>query len=152
MGNNIGYTMEIALGAPATDDKAGAEALTPYTAVVGNSLVPSNRFTSSDIDVEDLASGIVIGEKGGATGVNQTIAVHTSKGTGGHAELIQYAAFDEGSQVTIRVTPPAPGANVEYFVGILRNYQPKERTIANDDGFTVDFRQNRPSFTATPPV
>ena len=152
MGNNIGYTMAIALGAPATDDKAGAEALTPYTLIQGNSMVPSNRFTSSDIDVEDLESGIVIGEKGGATGVNQQIAVHTSKGTAGHAELIQYASFDEPQQVTIRVIPPTPGADVEYFVGILRNYQPKERTISNDDGFMVEFRQNRPSFTATPPA
>ena len=150
MGNYIGQTLKAALGAPATNDQAGNAALT-FVEMVGYSMVPTNRFSTSDIDTDDLLSGIVLGQKGGATGDNQTIAFHKSNGEGGHAEMELWAAFDQGQQVTFEVTS-ADGTTANFLTGILRNYKPKEGSLTNDDGFTVDFRQNRQQFTGTPTV
>lgn len=151
MSNYIGYTLELATGAPATDDKAGNEALT-FEDVTSYSTVPVSRFSTSDIDVDDLFTGITLGTKGMGTGQNQTIAFHKLSGDTGHAAVIAAAAVDQAEQVTWRVGRPSGIDEVEYLTGILRNYQPKEGNGQNDAGFTVEFRQNRAGLITTRPV
>lgn len=148
MGNYIGFGLKAALGAPATNDQAGNAALT-FVDLVGYSMVPTNRFTTNDIDTEDLASGIVQGQKGGGTGDNQAIGFNTTNGTDGHDEMALWGGFGQDQQVTFQVINK-DATVARYLTGILRNYKPKEGTITNDDGFTVDFRQNRQEFVGTP--
>ena len=150
MGNYIGFTLKAALGAPATDDQAGYDALT-YVTVKGFSMVPTNRFTTNDIDTEDVETGIIQGQKGGGTGDNQVIGFHTNNGTDGHAEMALWGGFSQDDQVTFQVISK-DGTAASYLTGILRNYKPKEGTITNDDGFTVEFRQNRQALVGTPTV
>lgn len=150
MGNYIQFGLKAALGAPATDDQAGNAALT-FIDMKGYSMVPTNRFTTSDIDTEDLESGIIIGQKGGGTGDNQTIGFHTSKGTDGHAEMALWGGFGQDQQVTFQVINKDASV-ARYLTGILRNYKPKQGDLSSDDGFTVDFRQNIQEFVGTPTV
>ena len=138
MGNNVGFTMGISLAIPATKDETGFAALT-YTDVDSVSLVPTDMFNHDVIDLEDLKTGINIGQKTGETGQDQTISAHTKLGVSGHTEL--EAGSSQGDDVSIVVYNP-DGVNLEYFQGLLHSFSRKERTNKTDNGFTVTFRQN----------
>lgn len=150
MGNHIGYTLEIAVGRPATEDKAGYEALT-FTEVFGFGSVPKDRFSTSDIETPDLHTGVNIANKGMATGQDQTISFHKSLSIVGQSNVIDAAAVTQADEITWRVGRQTGIDEVEYLCGILRNYLPKEGNGDNDDGFEVSFRQNSAGLVTTRP-
>jgi hypothetical protein len=149
--NNIGLTLYGVAGAPATNNKAGFEALT-WVQLKGTQSLPVFGVTHNNIDVSDLGTGFTSGVKGAATGNDTTITYHGDGTDTGIATAIVAAKAQAGiySLKIVRGSGadtgdgPAPVAGdvVQYAHGYLHTYAENEKDDSTFEGATINFKQN----------
>ena len=150
-GNNIGLTLYGAAGAPATNNKAGFEALT-WVQLKGTQSLPIFGVTHNNIDIEDLATGFTSGVKGAATGNDSNFTYHGDGTDTGIASAIVAAVDKDGifSLKNVRGSGtdsgdgPAPvtGDVVQYAHGYLHTYDENAKDNSTNEGGTISFKQN----------
>lgn len=144
---DIGTAVAIATGVPATNDKAGYEAM---TWVVVNGIIEAPTFATShaDIEVPDLATGFTTALKGAETGVDSSIVWRTIAADAGQAAVIAAAA----ARATYSIRTIEPGATVyKYAHGIVKSFEPNKPTVSSFDGGQAMFRPNIVGLTTTAP-
>lgn len=145
--NHIGKTVYISAALPATNDKAGFEALN-WTQVKGVQQLPQLGFQHATIDVDDLTSGITTGVKGMGSGVDTSMAFRNVDSDTGQALAKTTADSATGvCSVKIGTGSGAAGAlvasdPVQYAQGFLHSYAENQGDGSTFEGFTVGFRQN----------
>lgn len=145
---DIGTSVAIATGAPATNDKAGYEAL---TWVVVNGIIEAPTFATNhaDIEVPDLATGFTTALKGAESGVDSSIVWRTIASDNGQAAVIAAAA----TRGTYSIRTIEPGGTVyKYAHGIVKSYEPNKPTVSSFDGGQVMFRPNSVGLVTTAPA
>lgn len=145
--NHIGDTLWYAEAAPATNDKAGFEALT-WKEALGHQTLPQFGVTHNMIDVADLKSGFTSATKGAAQGTDTTATFRRIEDSVPQGEL-RDLANDQSGVVSLKIVSgsgannaPATGDPVQYAQGILHSYQPNQGDNSSHKGFSVGFRQN----------
>lgn len=145
--NNIGKTVYHAAALPATNNKAGFEALT-WVLVKGGITLPQLGITHSMIDVPDLQSGLTSGIKGAAQGVDTTATFRNVSADAGQAALLLAADGQSGAGSVKIVTgsgtdnAPVAGDVVNYAQGVVHSFQPNQADNSSFEGFQIGFRQN----------
>ena len=149
--NQIGLTLYGVAGVPATNDKAGFEALT-FVQLKGTQMLPKFGVTHSNIDVSDLGTGFTSGVKGAASGNDSTFTFHGTGADTGIATGIVAANAQSGlySLKIVRGSGtdsgdgPAPVAGdvVQYAQGYLHTYDLNEKDDSSFEGGTISFKQN----------
>ncbi len=148
MPNTIGYRVYYSTSLPATNDKAGFEALS-WSATDGLVQAPQFGTSHSGIDIPDLLTGFTRSVKGAATGNDTQMQFHVEDGTTGHDDLRAQAEDDDGV-IALKLVKdgsgtdgaPAAGDDVEYAQGYLHSFVRNQGTVSAYEGFTVNFRQN----------
>ena len=149
--NQIGLTLYGVAGLPATNNKAGFEALT-FVQLKGTQMLPSFGVTHGNIDVADLGTGFTSGVKGAATGSDSTFTFHGTGADTGVATAI-VAANNEAGLYSLKIVRgtgtdsgdgPAPVAGdiVQYAQGYLHSYVLNPKDDASFEGGTINFKQN----------
>ena len=149
--NNIGLTIFGVAGAPATNNKAGFEALT-FVQLKGAQSLPVFGVTHANIDVEDIATGFTSSVKGAASGNDSNFTYHGSGADTGIATAI-VAAVDKSGLYSLKIVRgsgadtgdgPAPvtGDVVQYAQGYLHTYAENAKDSATNEGGTISFMQN----------
>jgi len=145
--NNIGGTIYHSTAAPASNNKAGFEALT-WVLVSGGQTLPQLGVSHSMIDVPDLQTGFTSAVKGAAQGVDTTATFRDVPADAGQA-AIKLAAGSQGGVGAIKIVDgtgtnnaPVTGDVVQYAQGILHSFVPNPKDNSSFKGFTVGFRQN----------
>jgi hypothetical protein len=149
--NQIGLTLYGVAGLPATNNKAGFEALT-FVQLKGTQMLPSFGVTHGNIDVSDLGTGFTSGVKGAATGSDSTFTFHGTGADTGVATAI-VAANNEAGLYSLKIVRgtgtdsgdgPAPVAGdvVQYAQGYLHSYVLNPKDDASFEGGTINFKQN----------
>ncbi len=148
--NNLGKSIFFSTALPATNDKAGFEALS-WTELEYGQSYPQFGITHANIDVEDLKSGRTVGVKGSASGTDTQGSCRIV----GSALTTNQAAFvaackSAGGDVAIKIgtgtgTDNAleTGDTVIYAQGYCHSYQRNQATQGGYEGFTYSFRQNQ---------
>ena len=146
--SDIGTAVAIATGAPATNDKAGFEALT-WVVINGIIEAPTFATTHSAIDVPDLATGFTTGLKGAETGVASSLVWRTIAADAGQTAVIAAAL----ARATYSIRTIEPGAAVyKYAQGIIMDYEPNKPTVSSFEGGQVMFRPNAQGVVTTAPA
>ena len=149
--NQIGLTLYGVAGVPATNNKAGFEALT-FVQLKGTQELPVFGVTHANIDVSDLGTGFTSGVKGAATGNDSTFVYHGNGTDTGVATAI-VAAGNEAGLYTLKIVHgsgadtgdgPAPvaGDKVEYAQGYLHTFALNAKNDSTAEGATISFKQN----------
>jgi hypothetical protein len=149
--NQIGLTLYGVAGTPATNNKAGMEALT-FVQLKGTQMLPAFGVTHANIDVSDLGTGFTSGVKGAATGNDSTFTFHGTGADTGIATAI-VAADDAAGLYTLKIVRgsgtdsgdgPAPvtGDVVSYATGYLHTHALNEKNDTSFEGATISFKQN----------
>ena len=149
--NNIGLTLWGAAGVPATNNKAGMEALT-FVQLKGAQSLPVFGVTHANNEIEDIATGFTSGVKGAATGNDSNFSYHGSGADTGIATAI-VAAVDKAGLYSLKIVRgsgtdsgdgPAPVAGdvVQYAHGYLHTYDENAKDSSTNEGGTISFMQN----------
>jgi hypothetical protein len=149
--NQIGLTLYGVAGVPATNNKAGFEALT-FVQLLKAQELPIFGVTHANIDVEDLGTGFTSGVKGMATGNDTTFLFHGPGTDTGMATAI-VAAGGQGGLYSLKIVHgtgadsgngPAPVAGdvVEYAQGYLHTLALNPKNGTSNQGATISFKQN----------
>ncbi|KGM50665.1 hypothetical protein [Pseudooceanicola atlanticus] len=145
--NSIGTSLYIATAAPATNDKAGYEAL---TWVQVNGLIQGFQFGISHamIDIPDLLTGFTTAVKGAATGTDSQAQFRQVPSDTGQGTVLAQANDNDGI-VSIKMGVGsgtggalAEGDPVVYAQGVLHSYLPNQPTTTSFEGFSASFRTN----------
>jgi len=154
--NHIGKTIYHAVAAPATNTKAGFEALT-WVLVKGGQTLPQLGISHAMIDVPDLQTGFTLGIKGAATGVDTTGTFRDIPADAGQV-AIRLAGNSQSGVSSIKIVDgsgtdnaPVTGNPTEYAQGIMHSVQVNQADDSSFEGFTVGFRQNAPTVITTHP-
>jgi hypothetical protein len=149
--NQIGLTLYGVAGVPATNNKAGFEALS-FVQLGGVQMLPSFGVTHTNIDVSDLGTGFTEGVKGPATGNDSTFTYHGIPTASGIATAITAANAQAGAYSlkivrgsgTDSGNGPAPVAGdvVQYAQGYLHTYVLNPKDDTSFEGGTISFKQN----------
>lgn len=153
---HIGKQVWIATSVPATNDSTGFEALSweKVSGFVGGFQL---GFSTSNVDVPDLEAGITLGTKGLRSGQDSTGTFRRVDGDTGQAS-IKTEAESEATAGSIKIisagvgAAPASGDRVQYAQGYFHSYVENEVSGDGYEGFSVNFKQNRPAVDATEPV
>lgn len=152
--NHIGKTIYHAVAAPATNTKAGFEALT-WVLVKGGQTLFQFGVSHSMIDVSDLQTGFTSAVKGPAQGVDTTATFREITADVGQV-AIRLAANSQAGISSFKIVDgtgvdnaPVTGNPVEYAQGILHSVQPNPPEDTTFEGFTVSFRQNAATVITT---
>lgn len=155
--NDIGTSIWIDAAIPATNNKAGFEALT-WVRVNGLVSVGAIGVTHDGVDIPDLGAGVVTQVKGMGSGQDTTIVFRVVDSDTGQADLKAAAESAEGV-LSIKVVKasgaggePVTGDPVEYAQGIVHSYLRQERSGTSYEGFSVVFHANLASVLDTEPV
>lgn len=155
--NHIGKSVYISAALPATNNKAGFEALT-WTLVSGVQQLPQLGFQHATIDIDDLVTGITTGAKGMGSGVDTSMAFRAVASDTGQA-LAQTTADSATGLCSIKVLTgsgvggiAATGDPVQYAQGFLHSYAENQGDGTTFEGFTVGFRQNALTITDVNPT
>ena len=149
--NNIGLTLYGVAGAPATNDKAGFEALTMIQ-LKGTQTLPVFGVSHNNIDVADLGTGFTSGVKGAATGKDTTFTYHGDGADTGIATAIT-AANEQAGVFSLKIVRgsgddtgdgPASTAGdvVQYAHGYMHSYEQNAKDDSSFEGATINFKQN----------
>lgn len=136
--NDIGTTLAIATGIPATNDEAGFEALT-WAAIGGLVSVGEIGDEHETINVPDLTTGRIRVMKGAAVGTSVSIALREIVGNAGQAAA-KAAAEALGAEYSFRITEP--GGAVQYIAGVAHSWKRTERSTGSYAGFTFAVTTN----------
>jgi hypothetical protein len=153
--------MFVAQALPATNDAAGFEALT-WVQVKGIQTLPVLGVSHSNIDVEDLATGFTSGVKGAGAGRDTTFTYRKIAADAGQVDVAEQAADENGLGSIMILTgsgvdsgdgPIAvTGDPVEYAQGYFHTLEPNQATVSSFEGFTCNFKQNKPTIAAAHPT
>lgn len=149
--SDIGHTLHIATGKPATFDEAGYEAMT-WVKVGGIVSIGPVGGTNNIIDVPDLESGYNKAAKGAKTGAVTAIALREIKADAGQAAAKSAASEAEQNDYSFMITEPDASGEVEYITGIAYDWQRNERSTTSYAGFTFSIRANYESVVADAPA
>ena len=146
---HIGKQVFIATEIPATNDDTGFEALS-WVRVNGFTGGLQLGFEAENIDIPDIASGITLGAKGMRTGAESEMSFRRITDDAGQISLKAQAegGASAGSVKVISAgvdTPAAPGDRVQYAQGYFHSFMEMEISEDGYEGFTVSFKQNRPT-------
>ena len=156
--SHIGKTLWIAMAQPATHDAAGFAALT-WVKVNGVQTLPQLGQDHNNIDVPDLESGEVMGLKGAATGRDSVASFRTVANDTGQGNVRTLAEPPSDGLSSIRITratgaagAPQAGDEVEYAKGYFHSFTPIQGDDSTHEGFSVNFKQNGRTISATFPA
>lgn len=159
--NSIGKTLFVAQALPATNDKAGFEALT-WVQVKGLQVLPQLGITHASIDIPDLATGFTSAGKGAGSGVESTMSFRMVPSDPGQIDLREQSDDGQGylsimiltgSDVDSGDGPIAvTGDPVQYAQGFAHSYTENQGDTTTHEGFTVSFRQNALTITDVHPT
>jgi len=147
--NNIGKSIYYSTTLPATNDKAGFEALT-WVELEFPETLPQFGVTNNNIDIPDLKSGFTKGTKGAASGVDSqgSFRIDGSALATGQAAFktlcdgpsgacaIKIGTGSGAAQVLVSGDP------VEYAAGYVHSYQENQATDSSYEGAVYNFKQN----------
>ena len=145
--SDIGTAVAIATGAPATQDKAGFEALT-WVVINGIQEAPTFGTTHADIDVVDLGTGFTTGLKGAETGVADSLMFREVVSDAGQAAVL--AAARARGEYSLRTIDPTTTVYT-YASGIVKDYVPNKTKTNSFAGASVTFRPNAVPVITTEP-
>lgn len=155
--NDIGQTIYMAEGHPATNDPSGFEAMT-WVEVSGPQSIGERGVSHNGIDVQDLKTGFTFQVKGEASGVDTTLVFRKVDADTGQGNM-KTQAEDRTGEVSIKIATGSGAANalttgdpVEYAQGIIHSYRPRESTVTSHKGFSTVFRNNDFWVVATEPA
>ncbi len=139
--SDIGTTIEIASGVPATIDAAGYAALT-YVKAEGLVSVGSIGDSHASINVPDLETGRTGTKKGAVTGTATPVVFRDIlvAGTRDQGQTNFKEAAKSRDEYSFKVTDP-DGA-IDYVSGVVMNHNRNERTDSSYAGFSVDITNN----------
>lgn len=148
-GSHIGKTIYVATAAPATNDKAGFEALT-WVKVEGAQVLPQLGVSHANIDVPDLQTGFTSGLKGAGSGNDSTMSFRNVASDTGQGNLRTAAdAGGDGGIVSLKIgkgsgTDEAleTGDPVQYAHGYAHSFVEIQGDTTSHEGFSVNFKQN----------
>jgi len=143
--NDIGTTLAIATGVPATFDEAGYEAMT-WVNIAGLQTVGEVGDEHQTIEVPDLTLGRVRTIKGAAVGTTIAIALREVLLDAGQAAA-QAAAKGAGGEFSFRIGEP--GGTEQYVSGVCMSWKRTERSTGSYAGFTFSVTTNYPTITGT---
>jgi hypothetical protein len=143
--NDIGTTLAIATGLPATFDEAGYEAMT-WVNIAGLVSIGEVGDDHETISVPDLTLGRIRTIKGAATGTTIAIALREVLLDAGQAAA-EVAAKAAGGEYSFRVGEPA--GKEQYFSGVCMSWKRTERSTGSYAGFTFSVTTNYPTVTGT---
>lgn len=141
-GIDIGTTVAIATGVPATFTEAGYEAMT-WVNVVGLVSVGAMGDENETISVPDLTAGRIRMLKGAATGSTIQMAFRAplaGEVVTGQTNIRAAANVTTGGEYSIRVMDA--GGNSDYVTGPVMSLVRNERTTTSYDGFSVAIVNN----------
>ncbi len=136
--NDIGTTIAIATGAPATIDQAGFEALT-FVAVNGLVSVGEVGDDQETITIPDVTAGRNRTIKGVKTGTTIAIALREVPADAGQAAA-KTASDALGGEHSLRITEP--GGTIQYIAGPVTGWKRNERSTTSYAGFTYNITTN----------
>jgi hypothetical protein len=143
--NDIGTTIAIATGLPATFDEAGYEALT-WVNVAGLQSVGEVGDEHETISVPDLTLGRIRQIKGAATGTTIPVALREVPSDAGQTAA-EAAAKAAGGEYSFRIGEP--GGKEQYVSGVAMSWKRNERSTGSYAGFTFSVTTNYPTVTGT---
>ena len=147
--NNIGKSIYYSTVLPATNDKAGFEALT-WVELEFPETLPQFGVTNANIDIPDLKSGFTKGTKGAASGVDSqgSFRIDSSELATGQAAFKTLCDGPSGS-CAIKIGTGSGAAQalvsgdpVEYAAGYVHSYQENQATDSSYEGAVYNFKQN----------
>jgi hypothetical protein len=141
----IGSTIYVAVGAPATNNAAGFEALT-WVKVNGLVTGPGFGVTHATVEIPDLETGFGRGVKGMGQGMESQMTFREIEADPGQLAIRGLANAGGGvGSLRINFEGVAPGSPVEYAQGFFHSAQGNPVTGENYSGFSITFRQNQAS-------
>lgn len=157
--NQIGKSIFFSSTLPATNDKAGFEALT-WVELEYPQTLPQFGISHSNIDVEDLKTGFTKGVKGSASGVDsqgscRIVDSELATNQATFAALCKAAGGDVALKVVTgsgTAGAAATGDPVVYAQGYVHSYQENQATVSAYEGFVYSFKQNEPEITDVHPT
>lgn len=144
--SDIGTTVAIATGAPATNNKAGFEALT-WVVIAGVVEAPAFATADAMIDVPDLQTGFTSQIKGAKTGASGSLAFREVASDAGQA-AVETACNTRGNYSLRKIT----GTVYEYCTGTLSNFAPNPETVTSYAGASATFMANDVRVVTTAPT
>jgi hypothetical protein len=152
---HIGKQIWVATALPATNDDSGFEALS-WVRVNGFTGGLQLGFESENVEIPDIGSGITLGAKGMRTGADSEMSFRRVDNDTGQGNL-KTAADGSSSAGSVKVISAAadstasPGDRVQYAQGYFHSFMEMEIEEDGYEGFTVNFKQNRPTVEAVEP-
>lgn len=148
-GIDIGTTLAIATGLPATFTEAGYEAMT-WVNIVGLVSIGELGDDNEAITVPDLTAGRIRTLKGAATGTTVAVALRApiaGEVITGQTNVRAAAAATTGAEYSFRITDAS--GNSEYVSGVVMSFKRTERTTSSYEGYTFSVTANYPIVTGT---
>lgn len=156
--SHIGKSVYFSDELPATNDKAGFEALS-WTEIAGFQGGAQFGFDNADIDAPDLKTGITRRQKGMGTGASSTLSFRKDSDDTTGQPGIKELADATGSVGSIKIgrgsgtdNALASGDPVQYAQGYFKSYTLMEASGTTHEGFTVVFQQNLPHIDDVEPT
>jgi hypothetical protein len=143
--NDIGTTLAIATGIPATFDEAGYEAMT-WVNIGGLVSIGEVGDEHETITVPDLTLGRIRTIKGAAVGTTIPVALREVLSDAGQTAA-QAAAKGAGGEYSFRISEP--GGTEQYVSGVAMSWKRTERSTGSYAGFTFSVTTNYPTVTGT---
>ena len=148
-GSHIGKTIYVAEAIPATNDKAGFEALT-WVKIEGAQTLFQLGVSNANIDVNDLQTGFTKGIKGATSGSDSTATFRDVPADAGQEDIRDLAnapgTLGAGSVKMVKGTgtnqAPVTGDPVQYAQGYFHSYMENQGDDSSHEGFSVNFKQN----------
>lgn len=144
---NIGKSLYVAAELPATNDKAGFEALS-WTEVKGLQSAPQLGYQHENIDIPDLKSGRTRGAKGAGSGQDSQMSFRKVDSDAGQG-MLKTASDSPTGIMSVKIgtgsgtdNELAVGDPVEYAQGYVHSYLSTQADTTTHEGFTVNFKQN----------
>ena len=147
--NSIGKTIYYSATLPATNDAAGFEALT-WLEIEHPQTLPQFGITHNNIDVPDLKTGVTIGIKGAASGVDSQGSHRIDGSTLATNQATLKTLCESAGGVCALKIGTGSGTNgamvaadpVVYAQGYVHSYQENQATDSSHEGFVYNFKQN----------
>lgn len=140
--SHIGKRVWFSPALPATNDKAGFEALT-WTEIGIYQGGARFGFDQADIDVGNLTSGVITKVKGMGTGQASTLSFANATAFNTERGTLKTLADGINTVGSIRITRAiTAGTPVAYAAGFYKSFLEMEESGTSHEGFTVVFQQN----------
>lgn len=136
-GTQVGTSVYIAEGAPATEDITGFEALT-WIEIWGVQTVPDTGFESNDVTVILLKSGVVLHSNGSQDGGTLVIPYVYKKSDAGQQHIRNNV--NSADEHSIKIVDE--DGDIEYGTGVIGSNRRMARDADTHKGYAFQFRVN----------